>query len=120
MSQPTPAPLRALICIGVSQHFFAAEQAERAVVFEATKAAFADLSGRFGVKVLGTFDDDTIQIGPATSFPWTCYLLLEAPGYETVRAIVNLFRETPAGEYQLWRYYKVETRLGRALFFGED
>lgn len=116
----TAAPIRALVCIGVTDAFFAADADERKVVFEATKAAFADLQGRFGVTVLGTFDDDTLQIGPSHAFPWTCYLLLDAPGgYETVRAICNIVRETPAGAYQLWHYYKVEARLGRPLFFGE-
>ncbi|WP_159502023.1 hypothetical protein [Microbacterium sp. 18062] len=114
------AGLRALICIGVTERFFAGDAAERQLVFEATKSAFASLSTRFGVDVLGTFDDDTLQIGASGSFPWTCYLLIEAPDYETVRAIVNVFREAPAGDYQLWRYYTVEARLGRALFFGED
>lgn len=112
--------LRSLICIGVTSAFFEAAADERGQVFEATKAAFADLPGRFGVKVLGTFDDDTLQIGASTSFPWTCYLLIEAPGYEAVRAVCNVVREQPVGDYQLWRYYTVEARLGRALFFGEE
>jgi hypothetical protein len=121
MSAPeTQPPLRALVCIGVTDTFFAADQAERTLVFEATKAAFAGLAERFAVTVLGTFDDDTLQIGPSRTFPWTCYLLLDAPDYPTVCAITNLFRETPVGAHQLWRYYKVEARLGRPLFFGED
>lgn len=112
--------MRALVCIGVTENFFAADADERADVFEATTTAFADIGKRFGVVVLGTFDDDTLQIGPSVGFPWTCYLLLEAPDYEAVRAITDLFRQTPVGQFQLWRYYKVEVRLGRPLFFGED
>ncbi|QAY62583.1 hypothetical protein ET495_04200 [Xylanimonas allomyrinae] len=116
----TAQPMRALVAIGVTERFFAAPESERKAVFLATKTAFAGLAGRFGVRVLGTFDDDTLQIGPSTTFPWTCYLLLEVPGYDEVRAITNVFRETPVGDHQLWRYYKVEARLGRPLFFGED
>lgn len=120
MNTATTEPIRALICMGVTSAFFAAGAQERKDVFEATKTAFADLEGRFGVSMLGTFDDDTLQIGPSYSFPWTCYLLLDAPNYEAVRAIANIVRETPVGEHQLWHYYKVESRLGRPLFFGED
>ena len=117
-SAPVEA-VRALIAIGVTERFFAAGADERQAVFEATRSAFDGYAERFGVTVLGTFYDDTLQIGPSTSFPWTCYLLLDAPDYPTVRAIANLVRETEVGEHRLWRYYKVEARLGRPLFFGE-
>ncbi|MFT4220437.1 MAG: hypothetical protein QM611_07980 [Microbacterium sp.] len=112
--------MRALVCIGVTDAFFAAGADERALVFHATKDAFAGMSERFGVTVLGTFDDDTLQIGPSHAFPWTCYLLLDVPDYESVRAIANVFRETEVGAHRMWHYYKVEARLGRPLFFGED
>jgi YVTN family beta-propeller protein len=65
-------------------------------------------------------DDDTIQVGTSSGFPWTAYLLVEAPGYDAVRGICNIIRETPVGEAQLWKYYTIEARLGRPLFFGED
>lgn len=112
--------LRSLVCIGVTEAFFSADEEERTAVFHATRAAFDDMPGRFGVKVLGTFDDDTLQIGPSIGFPWTCYLLLEVPSYDAATAITDAFRHTPVGDRQLWRYYKVEARLGRALFFGEE
>ncbi|PJJ45185.1 hypothetical protein ATK23_2441 [Glutamicibacter mysorens] len=112
--------IRSLLCIGVLPPFFSATAEERKAVFNATKSSFADLTGRFGVRVLGTFDDDTIQVGPSDGFPWTCYLLLDAPDYESIRQICSIIRDTPVGDSQLWKYYKIEARLGRPLFFGED
>ncbi len=120
MSNESTEPVRALICIGVRDAFFAADAAERKLVFEATKAAFADLTGRFGVSIIGTFDDDTLQVGPSNAAPWTAYILMDTPGYDAVRAICNIIRETPVGEHQMWHYYKVEARLGRSLFFGNE
>lgn len=113
-------PVRALICIGVRDPFFAADATERKLVFDATKAAFSDLRGRFGVEVIGTFDDDTLQVGPSSAAPWTAYILLDAPGYPEVRAITNIIRETPVGDHLMWHYYKVEARIGRSLFFGGE
>lgn len=124
MTPPAPRTtneeLRALICIGVSAAFFAAPAEERKEVVDATRTGFADLRARFGVTVLGTFDDDTVQVGPSTGFPWTCYLLVTAPDYDAVRGVCDIIRTTPVGDTQLWKYYKIEARLGRPLFFGED
>lgn len=116
----SPETMRAIICVGVRDPFFAADADERKLVFETTKAAFSDLAGRFGVRVLATFDDDTLQVGPSSAAPWTAYILLEAPSYDAVRSIANIIRETPIGDRLLWHYYKIEARLGRALFFGAE
>lgn len=116
----TPEPVRALICIGVCDAFFAAKDDERKLVFEATKAAFADLRGRFDVTVIGTFDDDTLQVGPSSAAPWTAYILMDTPGYDSVRSIVSIIRDTPVGDHLMWHYYKIEARLGRGLFFGTE
>jgi hypothetical protein len=86
---------------------------------EACKAAFDDLERRFGVTVLGTLDDDETMVGARTSWPWTCYILAEAPDREAVAAICDQLRETKVDDQtRLWRYLTVEARMGRPLFFG--
>ena len=119
-NQQTPDPMRALICIGVRDAFFAADAEERKLLFDATKAAFADLNGRFGVSVIGTFDDDTLQVGPSSAAPWTAYILMDTPSYDAVRSIASIIRDTPVGDHLMWHYYKIEARLGRGLFFGTE
>lgn len=110
--------IRVLFCIGVSETFF--EQASKTVpqVIQAITEAFSDLEGRFGLEVLGTMDDDQLMVGPSTSWPWTSYILADAPDLEAVTAVCNLLREIPVGEHRLWRYLRIEARVGRALFFG--
>ena len=112
--------LRVLFCFGVSQNFFDADATTRGSVVEAFKAAFADLDGRFGVRVLGTLDDDDLMVGPSAGWPWTAYILAEAPDLESVRQVTTLVRDWEIGAERLWRYVKIEARVGRPLFFGES
>lgn len=109
---------RVLFCFGISQSFFDSERDERAQAIQAFKDAFDDLAGRFGVTVLGTMDDDEIMVGPSESWPWTCYILADVPDLETVKAMTNVLREWEVGNARLWKYAKIEARVGRKLFFG--
>ena len=126
MSAPEVAPyrasvtgLRALFAFGLTQSFFAEERARIPAIMEALKSNFADLEKRFGVRVLGTLDDDELMVGAADTWPWTCYILAEVPDRASVAAVCNILRATEVDGVRLWKYLKVEARLGRPLFFGE-
>lgn len=108
---------RALFRISVTQDFFAANDAERAKALEAIPAAFERLGERFGITVLGTFDDDLLTVGPSPE-PMA-YILAELPDPQAAVRICELARDTSVGEYRLWRYLRIEAKLGRELFFGK-
>lgn len=112
--------LRVLFCLGVRPAFFATNEQERATVIPAIREAFDDLHGRFGLTVLGTMDDDELMVGPSETYPWTAYILADAPDLSAVTGLCNQLRVVPVGEVQLWHYLKIETRVGRALFFGNS
>jgi hypothetical protein len=112
--------LRVLFCFGVTQSFFEAEPASVPAIAKAITEAFADLRGRFGVEVLGTMDDDELMVGPSVVWPWTAYILADAPDLDAVTAVCNILRETDVGGGKLWRYMRVEARVGRPLFFGNE
>jgi hypothetical protein len=112
--------LRVLFCIGVSQTFFEEEAGRLPELIPAIKEAFDDLHGRFGIDVIGTIDDDELMVGPSPSWPWTAYILADAPSLEAVAAVCNLVRETSVGPHRLWRYMRIEARVGRKLFFGNS
>jgi hypothetical protein len=114
------APLRVLFCFGVTQAFFDADADTRSEVGRTIVAAYADLRGRFGIEVLGTMDDDDMQVGACTTYPWTAYILADAPDLEAVRAFTDILREFEVGTDRLWRYMKVDARVGRSLFFGTE
>ena len=110
--------LRVLFCIGVQQTFFDEEARLLPEIVPAIKEAFDDLGGRFGAKVLGTLDDDQVMVGNSPSWPWTAYILADVPDLDAVVAICNIVREAPIGEHRLWRYLRIEARVGRELFFA--
>ena len=114
------AALRVLFCIGVSQTFFE-EEAERVPeLITAITEAFEDLHQRFGINVLGTIDDDQLMVGPSPNWPWTAYILADAPSIDAVVGVCNIIREKPIAAHRLWRYMRVEARVGRKLFFGNS
>jgi hypothetical protein len=110
--------LRVLFCFGVTQSFFDEEPARVPEIARAITEAFDDLAGRFGVTVLGTMDDDELMVGSSTAFPWTAYILADVPDLETVTRVCNIVREADAAGARLWKFLKVEARVGRQLFFG--
>ena len=112
--------LRVLFCFGVTQSFFDEDPARVPEIARGITEAFNDLGGRFGVRVLGTMDDDELLVGSSSAWPWTCYILADAPDLETVTRVCNLVRESEAAGSRLWRYLKVEARVGRPLFFGNS
>jgi len=115
MSQSNTSPLRVLFCIGITQNFFDLPTGKGIDVWKGFSAMLRALSQLPGVNVLGTIDDDRLMVGPSTTSPWTVYIMADVPDHDTVVAACNLFRTTPVGEYSLWRYAKVEARVGRAL-----
>ncbi|BDB29897.1 hypothetical protein CTP10_R73130 (plasmid) [Cupriavidus sp. P-10] len=115
MSQSTTTPLRVMFCIGITQNFFDLPTGEGIEVWKGFSAMMKSLASLPGVHVLGAIDDDRLMVGPSTTSPWTVYIMADVPDYDTVVAACNLFRTTPVGQYSLWRYAKVEARVGRAL-----
>jgi hypothetical protein len=112
--------LRVLFAIGVQPAFFEEEGARVGEIVAAIKEAFADLRGRFGLRVLGTMDDDELLVGPSQEYPWTCYILADAPDLRAVTSVCNIVRQTEIGSHRLWRYLRIEARVGRPLFFGDE
>jgi hypothetical protein len=114
------APLRVLFCIGINQNFFDLPTGQGGAVWKATVQLLDEIEAMAGVRVLGTIDDDAHMVGPSGGWPWTAYVLADVDNQETVKAVCNLFRTIPVGEHSLWRYAKVEARIGRPLVVRDD
>jgi hypothetical protein len=41
--------------------------------------------------------------------------MADVSDFEKAVDVCNLYRTTPVGDYNLWRYGKIEARAGRAL-----
>ena len=122
MTTESKPPLRTLFCIGVNQNFFDATGPESMDVWRAFSSMMNGIGKLPGVKVLGNLDDDRSMVGPSLNWPWTTYVLADVPDLDTVHAACNLFRTTPVGDgvYKLWKYMRVEARVGRELVIPPD
>src|SRR5437762_9380667 len=92
-----PPRVRVLFALGTTSDFFSSDDSAIPGVMEACKQAFDDLEGKFGVRVLGTLDDDETMVGPSDGWPWTCYILADAPDRDAVAAVCNQLRTTKVG-----------------------
>jgi len=115
MPQSGDEPLRVLFCIGVNQNFFDLPTGQGKAVWDGFTTMLSQLWALPGVSVLGTIDDDQHMVGPSDSWPWTSYVLADVTDQPTVAAACNLFRTVQVGEHGLWRYMKIEARVGRPL-----
>ncbi len=116
-----PKKIRTLLCIAVLQPFFDLPSSEIGKVW----SAFGEMMGRInqmeGVEVLGMLDDDETMVGTSPDgYPWTAYIMADMPDRDSVIAACNLFRTIEIGEYRLWKYCRVEARMGRALEVPEQ
>jgi len=108
-------PQRLLFCVGVTQNFFDLPATETGPVWQAYGQMMTALATMEGIKVLGTMDDDRLMVGKSDDAPWTFYIMADVADLDTVVAACNLFRTTMVGEHRLWKYGKIEARVGRAL-----
>ncbi|KAG0162465.1 hypothetical protein DFQ28_009859 [Apophysomyces sp. BC1034] len=115
MSDNRSLPLRVLFCCGVTQNFFDLPREGINAVWQAYGKMLAAIEAMDGVRVLGVMDDDRLAVGQSASAPWTFYIMADVADFDTAVAVCNLYRTTPVGEYNLWRYGKIEARIGRAL-----
>lgn len=116
----TAAPLRTLFCFGNNQNFFDLPKSDIGPVWTATQSLLSQMKNLDGLEILGTFDDDAHMVGPSDGWPWTFYVMADARDQETVRAACNLLRTTMVDEHALWKYFKVEARMGRELTIRDD
>ncbi len=109
-------PLRVLFCMGINQNFLMQNLLKQKRFGQhLVKCGMAFMT--YTCACFGNLDDDQSMVGASTGWPWTTYLLADVPDIETVHAACNLFRTTVVGEgpYKLWKYCKVEARVGREL-----
>ncbi len=113
---PDTPPLRVLFCGAVLQNFFDLPADGISAVWAVTGEMLKGIRDLPGVTVLGTLDDDETMVGTSPNgWPWTFYILADVPDRATAVAACNLFRTITVGEHRLWRYMRVEARIGREL-----
>ncbi|TKC88270.1 hypothetical protein FAZ69_14055 [Trinickia terrae] len=108
-------PLRVLFCCGVTQNFFDLPRDQTGEVWQAYAKMLDAVHTMETVRVIGIMDDDRLTVGQSDGAPWTFYIMADVADLDAAVAVCNLYRTTPVGEYNLWRYGKIEARVGRPL-----
>ncbi|WP_134680321.1 hypothetical protein [Paracoccus ravus] len=110
-------PLRTLLCFAVQPAFFDLPFDQIGPVWKGVQQLMGEIARIPGTTVLGTLDDDQTQVGTSPAFPWTWYMLCDFTDRDAVVAACNLLRtiQTDDQNHRLWKYMRVEARMGRAL-----
>jgi len=114
-----PKPHRVLVLGGGLSAFFEASEDEKANVF---LPAFRRLLANWedlGARVVASFCDDVLQVGPAEPGAWAWYLIFDVDDLDVVAAMTGAVRE-PIGGVRLDRYVRFEVRVGRPFWAREE
>lgn len=111
--------LRALFAIGVNQEYFNASREETADIGAALKDAFASLDADYGIRLIGTFDDDILVVRQSQGYPFVSYILADIPSIEAAVGVTNIVRR-PYKDTRLIKYISIEARIGRPLEFVDE
>jgi hypothetical protein len=114
-----PAPHRILVLGGGLPAYFEAPEDEKAEVF---LPAFRRLLARWeelGARVVASFCDDVLQVGPAERGAWAWYLIFDVDDLEVAAQMIDAVRE-PVDGVRLDRYVRFEVRVGRPFWAREE
>ena len=103
---------------GLPAYFEASEDEKRDVFLPAFRAMLADWE-TLGARVVASFCDDVLQVGPAGPGSWAWYLVFDVADLDAVAAMVNRVR-TEVDGVRLDRYVRFEVRVGRPFWAREE
>jgi hypothetical protein len=103
---------------GLPAYFEASEEEKRDVFLPRFKGLLAEWE-ELGARVVASFCDDVLQVGPAEPGAWAWYLIFEVDDLETARAMIDLVRRDADG-VRVDRYVRFEVRIGRPFWAREE
>ena len=103
---------------GLPAYFDASEDEKRDVFLPRFKALLTEWE-ELGARVVASFCDDVLQVGPAAPGSWAWYLIFEVDELDTAAAMIDLVRREQDG-VRLDRYIRLEVRIGRAFWEREE
>ena len=111
--------VRILVLGGGLPAYFEASEEEKLSVFQpAFRAMLADWEAA-GARVVASFCDDLLQVGPAASGRWPWYLVFDVDDLDVPIAMMNRVR-TEVDGVRLDHYVQFEVRVGRPFWAREE
>lgn len=114
-----PSPYRVLVLGGGSPAYFSASEEEKTGVFLPAFRALLARWEELGARVVASFCDDVLQVGPAEPGAWAWYLIFELDDLDVAAAMVAAVRE-PVDGVRLDTYVRFEVRVGRPFWAREE
>jgi hypothetical protein len=110
---------RILVLGGGQPAYFEASEDEKSQVFlPAFRTMLSDWED-MGARVVASFCDDVLQVGPASPGRWAWYLLFDVEALDVAAAMMERVRAEVAG-VRLDRYVRFEVRIGRPFWAREE
>jgi hypothetical protein len=103
---------------GLPAYFDAPENEKRDVFLPRFRTVLAEWE-ELGARVVASFCDDVLQVGPVTPGTWAWYLLFEVDDLEVAAKMVERVRLEVEG-VRLDRYVRFEVRIGRPFWAREE
>jgi hypothetical protein len=103
---------------GLPAYFHASEEEKRDLFLPRFKAVLAGWE-ELGARVVASFCDDVLQVGPAEPGAWAWYLIFEVDDLDTPKEMIDLVRCEVDG-VRLDRYVRFEVRIGRPFWAREE
>jgi hypothetical protein len=103
---------------GLPAYFDASEEEKRDVFLPRFRALLAEWE-ELGARVVASFCDDVLQVGPVVPDAWAWYLIYDVDDYDTAAKMLDAVRRDRDG-IRLDKYVRFELRLGRPFFAREE
>jgi hypothetical protein len=112
-------PHRILVLGGGLPAYFDAPADEKRDVFLPRFRALLARWEELGARVVASFCDDVLQVGPIEPGAPAWYLIFDVDELETARAMIDAVREEVAG-VRLDKYVRFEIKVGRPFWAREE
>ena len=103
---------------GLPAYFEAAEEEKREVFLPRFRGLLAEWED-LGARVVASFCDDVLQVGPVTPDAWAWYLIFEIDELEVAAKMIERVRAVVDG-VRLDRYVRFDVRIGRPFWAREE
>lgn len=103
---------------GLPAYFDASEEEKRDVFLPRFRALLAEWEA-LGARVVASFCDDVLQVGPVVPGAWAWYLIYDVDDFDVAAQMLEAVRREEDG-IRLDKYVRFELRIGRPFFAREE
>jgi hypothetical protein len=111
--------MRVLVLGGGLPAYFDAPADEKETIFLPRFRALLAEWEELGARVVASFCDDVLQVGPVVPGAWAWYLVYDVDDLETATRMLDAVRLDRDGT-RLDKYVRFELRVGRPFFAREE